>query len=156
MRNGVLSEDNHAFLHGLPTSVCGSSIGGVSTCGNLGCGPDDNYWDERAARLRSCDECKRMRNERCRVASGAEDTRFLEHRFVEAPAIFPKMISSMTSIKDAQNCMRPRMGTSYAGFRRKTNRNNTPSVNDLASVCTRLRGYDDMIGNVATYTVTSL
>ena len=37
IRTLQLSEDNHAFLHGLPTSVPGSWVGGRATCENPKC-----------------------------------------------------------------------------------------------------------------------
>ena len=36
-RNGRLSVNNHAFLHGEPTTVSGSLVGSQATCGNAGC-----------------------------------------------------------------------------------------------------------------------
>ena len=36
-RRGALTEDTHAFLHGLPTSVPGSWLGGQVACGNQRC-----------------------------------------------------------------------------------------------------------------------
>ena len=37
IRNGNMSKDNHAFLHGLPTSVPGSWVEGDVSCGNATC-----------------------------------------------------------------------------------------------------------------------
>ena len=37
LRHGALSQDNHNFLHGKPTSVPGSYVGGRVTCGSSTC-----------------------------------------------------------------------------------------------------------------------
>lgn len=57
-RYGTMTADDHAFLHGNPTSVCGSDINGTASCGNNECQalrgrtPEDIMEAE-------CDECKR-------------------------------------------------------------------------------------------------
>ena len=89
MRNGSLSEDNHAFLHGQQTTVCGSSIGGKPTCERSGCTRDDEYWDRTAGRYALCDYCREQRKSRSLVASDGDDPRFKYPKFVDAPAIFP-------------------------------------------------------------------
>ena len=37
MREGKLSSSNHAFLHGSPTTVCGTWLNNKCHCGNSSC-----------------------------------------------------------------------------------------------------------------------
>ena len=88
LRYGQLSNDNHAFLHGRPTSVPGSWLGGRITCGNAVCGKiaSANASPEQIL----AQECRHCRTERCarqRVAT-ADDPR-VAAAFADAVAIFP-------------------------------------------------------------------
>ena len=88
LRYGQLSNDNHAFLHGRPTSVPGSWLGGRITCGNAVCGKiaSANASPEQIL----AQECRHCRTERCarqRVAA-ADDPR-VAAAFADAVAIFP-------------------------------------------------------------------
>ena len=97
-RNGNLSENNHAFLHGRPTTVPGIVIGGVATCGHsvcqdmLHCRPRNQNSGRRKATAddymvlqNECAVCKEERRSRCRIAQSAED---LKGKCETAPAIF--------------------------------------------------------------------
>ena len=91
-REGKLSEDSHNFLHGKDTTVCGSWTNGAATCGNALCQELSETGAAKskieAAELK-CSFCAKARRNRCRVAHQAADPRFLEEKFVDAPAIFP-------------------------------------------------------------------
>ena len=92
LREGRLSVDSHSFLHGKPTSVCGSWTNGKATCGNHICqrlSEDQATWEKIVAAERGCRMCATSREKRHRVADNAEDLRFNEQKFVDAPAIFP-------------------------------------------------------------------
>ena len=71
--------DNHAFLHGRPTTVPGSWENGKTTCGQDDC---DSMQNE-------CATCVAARGKRALVASSSDDPRFNEERVITAPAIFP-------------------------------------------------------------------
>jgi len=92
IREGRLSENNHAFLHGRETTVCGSWTNGAATCGNAKCTSLSLYgstWNNLLEAEKTCTHCAESRRQRTRVATSADDSRFLEQKFVDAPAIFP-------------------------------------------------------------------
>ncbi len=92
LREGRLSEDSHGFLHGQVTRVCGSWTNGRATCGNGVCqqlSEDKATWTKIEAAERNCNICTDSRKKRQRVANDADDSRFREAKFVDAPAIFP-------------------------------------------------------------------
>ena len=92
LREGRLSEDSHAFLHGMPTTVSGSWTDGVAVCGNAQCqrvSGENQGWEEIQKCERTCQLCAETRKRRERVAQDAADPRFTEAKFVDAPAIFP-------------------------------------------------------------------
>ena len=104
-REGKLSTDTHAFLHGMPTLLPGSSLNGKATCNNDWCknrasemlaleketALEDSvraqYADE--TKRRECKTCKKEREQRILVASGPADKRFMDPRFLAAPAVVP-------------------------------------------------------------------
>lgn len=90
LREGRLTRNTHAFLHGLPTTVCGSWTCHKAACGNAKC----QQLSERKASIaqitqEECGICKTERKARKRVADSCQDPRFYEQKFVDAPAIFP-------------------------------------------------------------------
>ena len=95
IREGKLSKDSHAFLHGYSTEVCGSWTNGKATCGNKRCqeiSESKASWKDILNVERRCQICAQSRKERQRVAADAQDKRFTDPddtRFVDAPAIFP-------------------------------------------------------------------
>jgi len=92
LRGGKLSKDNHAFLHGEPTTVCGSWTNGCALCKNARCqrvSTERSSWSEIQQAEKICKFCADSRRKRCRVARDARDSRFYEEKFVDAPAIFP-------------------------------------------------------------------
>ena len=90
MRQGTLSQDNHVFLHVLPTSVPGSWALGEAQCGDIACGSlVAQGATPEAIQKRECERCRLERQEKRCVATDALDARFSELKFVEAPAIFP-------------------------------------------------------------------
>ena len=92
LRQGRLSENSHAFLHGTATTVTGSWTNGVASCGRGQCqqlSEENASWDRIQACERMCSICTEARHQRKRVATDADDTRFTETKFVDAPAIFP-------------------------------------------------------------------
>ncbi len=92
LRDGRLSQDNHAFLHGKATRVCGSWTDGKAVCGRNLCSKlsaKGSSWKEIEAAERHCQICSKSRQDRSRVAQDATDARFYEEKFVDAPAIFP-------------------------------------------------------------------
>ena len=107
LREGSLSKNNHKFLHGLPTSVPGSWLNGDVSCGNNACRllytayqdePLHSFARSRSAKkmkwstdpahvlANECEQCKKDRASRCRVAQSQDD--FNEEKFLTAPAIF--------------------------------------------------------------------
>ena len=83
-----MSNDNHAFLHGRPTSVPGSWLAGRVTCGNAVCGhiASHNVSPDQIL-AQECDHCRMERCTRQRVASD-HDPR-VAAAFADAVAIFP-------------------------------------------------------------------
>ena len=86
VRNGALSETNHAFLHGCPTPVPGSWNGHRLECNHATC---QKLLREKAApeailRL-ECDICKKERQSKARVADGSISA---AAKFAGAKAIF--------------------------------------------------------------------
>ena len=95
MREGKLSSNNHAFLHGSPTTVCGSWLNNKCQCGNGSCDEVSSRipsaaWDEILKQEENCSICIDARHSRQRVARGSDDPRFYAEKFVDAPGIFPK------------------------------------------------------------------
>ena len=108
VRHGRLSPDNFAFLHDEDTGVPGSWVAGRASCGNQQCqdlalrGRDLSV-PEKTPRKRTAKEARLMahiRNEECRVCSqeraskarvalNADDPRFQQTKFFDAPAVFP-------------------------------------------------------------------
>lgn len=74
---GSLSVDNHAFLHGQPTSVAGSYTRGYNSCGSVHC-----------TSTLECDVCQTERKARQLVALTPSDPRFKHQQFLEARAVF--------------------------------------------------------------------
>ena len=92
LREGRLSENAHAFLHGQPTTVCGSWTNGKSACAKVLCtqlSTTGGSWEDIQAAEQKCGVCRASRRQRKRVATEADDARFREAKFVDAPAIFP-------------------------------------------------------------------
>ena len=92
LREGRLSENSHAFLHGAATTVTGSWTNGAVRCGNTQCqrlSEDNASWEEIQACEQTCRICSDARQRRKRVATDAADARFTDTKFVDAPAIFP-------------------------------------------------------------------
>ena len=92
LREGRLAEDSHAFLHGAPTTVCGSWTNRVAVCGNAECkrlSQEKASWEMIQKCENHCRVCADSRQQRQRVANDAADVRFTENKFVDAPAIFP-------------------------------------------------------------------
>ena len=113
LRNGELSEESHEFMHGRPTFVPGSWAAGDVQCGSAACrklalaglkrvadlvavtsqttaGATQDGDDEFKQRVLK-GECKKCRDERktkCLVATGPDDERFMNRKFLSAPAIF--------------------------------------------------------------------
>ena len=91
IREGRLSENAHAFLHGAPTTVCGSWVQNHATCGNAACArvsTTPSTWADIQNVEKGCPTCARERKARARVATSANDARRAEEKFVSAPVIF--------------------------------------------------------------------
>ena len=92
IREGRLSQNSHAFLHGHETTVCGSWTNGEAVCGSALCRSlslNGGTWREIQDAERLCTICSESRQNRKRVATDTNDARFCEQKFVDAPAIFP-------------------------------------------------------------------
>ena len=98
MRRGHLSEDSYNFLHGKDTIVAGSWVNGKVTCGKRACeklcksaasGSTNTEHIAKRIRARECTECQAERASKHLVASGFNDPRFNDERFLNAPGIFP-------------------------------------------------------------------
>ena len=88
LRTGTLSNDNHAFLHGQPTAVCGSAVGGAPTCGNEVC--MHKAWAQMTPEqilATECEACALDRASRRLVAASTTDPRY-SAAFQNAIAIF--------------------------------------------------------------------
>jgi len=119
IRKGRLSSDNHAFLHGNATKVCGSWVQGKVQCGNTLCqklSESNAAWPEIKARELECQICSEARKLRERVAKNAADVRFLEKKFVNAPAIFPNNDIKYDVNKQRARCYaaKHRLGITWA------------------------------------------
>lgn len=102
MRHGCLSENNHAFLQKLATTVPGSWVDrngqGYALCKHEACQnlggntvqkrPKRAEQGEDYIQSRECDACKQIWASRARVADKPEDERFLDAVFIDCPAIF--------------------------------------------------------------------
>ena len=86
IRCGKLSVDNHAFLHGKPTSVPGSWCNGVAQCKNKKC---QALGDRPQAKRKGkeCAVCQAERESKRLVALSPEDSRFATEQFAKAFAI---------------------------------------------------------------------
>jgi hypothetical protein len=138
IREGCLSERNHAFLHGLPTDVAGSWCAGRLTCRNKDCkelgrqAQRHQTKETTRPRLltaksfimqRECSVCKTERSSKRLVANSETDPRFQSERFIRAPAIFAN-----NDLKYESNKLR---ASQYAA---KTNKTITYSMaKDIAS-----------------------
>ena len=108
IRYGRLSADNWNFLHGRPTNVPGSWACGAAQCGNDACQALAELWAATSAqsdvgitaprkRLRrlidfaeqECEQCKKERCSKARVALCTGDERFTSAPFDTATAVFP-------------------------------------------------------------------
>ena len=88
LRHGQLSDDNHKFLHGKPTTVPGSWIAGHTTCEQPGCAALPTLGlRPKAIQEAECSYCAADRRSRILVAQGDADTRF-QNEFADAVAIF--------------------------------------------------------------------
>ena len=97
-REGRLSEDNHAFLHGKDTSVPGSWVDGDVSCGQTLCralaqpslkrARDKKSDVKQRIRLNECEMCKSERLSKALVAKGGHDERFRSEQFLSCPAVF--------------------------------------------------------------------
>ena len=83
IRTGSLSADNHAFLHGRPTSVPGSWMGDDVGCRNAACkalvqhgGKQTCASNENYIQSKECSKCKADRASRALVAMTDKDPRF--------------------------------------------------------------------------------
>lgn len=88
LREGKLSPDNHAFLHGHPTTVPGSWSKGQVACGNHKCAQlvSQNHSPNEISR-NECAACRKEREARQLVAMTPTDARFHD-AFRHATAIF--------------------------------------------------------------------
>lgn len=89
-RQGALSVDSHAFLHGHPTSVPGSYLKDKCLCGSSIC--TNLLIQEVSAQEileKECDICREERKWRCLVLQDADDPRCHSPTFINAPCIFP-------------------------------------------------------------------
>ena len=99
VRNGDLSLNNHAFLHGAVTTVPGSWVAGDVACGRAQCRALAHFGGKRPAphkgdqatyiQEKECSECKKERKSKALVAHAANDSRFAQDDFLAATAIFP-------------------------------------------------------------------
>ena len=79
LRHGRLSEDNHAFLHGKPTKVCGSwsTTAAQASCGQATCQRLSEYGSTPTTiQALECATCKAERASKQLVANGPNDPRF--------------------------------------------------------------------------------
>ena len=97
--SSLSNNNNHAFLHGAPTTVPGSWLQDRVTCGNAACQAllKQETSPERILR-EECPECQRERLSRQLVAEGPADVRF-QHHFAAAAAIFPTNVRKCHTLK---------------------------------------------------------
>ena len=104
IRQGALSANNHAFLHGHATSVPGSWLNGQVMCKKQSCLKLCSEESTAAPATRGkkrklitsselilkaeCSVCKQHRKDRARVATSGADPRFRSAAFASTPAIF--------------------------------------------------------------------
>ena len=97
-REGNLTEESHAFLHGYPTMSPGSTVDGIARCLERTCSErvtaaaKQLKFNEAFARETmkiECDKCKHQRATRKPAADNEHDKRFKEKRFLTSPAVFP-------------------------------------------------------------------
>lgn len=88
MRHGALSENNHAMVHGEPTTVPGSWLKAQNKplCMQAEC---LKLAGKKASVVmkQECKVCKQHRLSRCRVMKGAKDKCLTHKKFAEAPVI---------------------------------------------------------------------
>jgi hypothetical protein len=98
LRHGRLSETNYNFLFGKPTKEPGRWCNGGVQCGNAARGAigkriqahaerDDFVLSAEQERKR-CKTCAAERQSKALVATGIQDSRFMDTKCVKAPAIF--------------------------------------------------------------------
>eukprot|EP00435_Cladocopium_sp_Y103_P052258 s774_g16.t1 len=88
LRHGRLSNDNHAFLHGRPTTVPGSWTAGAVACGKESCAALVSKKETPEQILQhECATCSHDRASRELVARGSADPRF-HAEFANAVSIF--------------------------------------------------------------------
>ena len=86
IRDGKLSETNHAFLHGLETPVPGSWNGQKLDCGNSRC--QELLKGKATPKQIHAEECRVCRDERASKARVVDGRLIAEPRFTNAKAIF--------------------------------------------------------------------
>ena len=86
IRDGKLSETNHAFLHGLETPVPGSWNGQKLDCGNSRC--QELLKEKATPKQIHAEECRVCRDERASKARVVDGRLIAEPRFTNAKAIF--------------------------------------------------------------------
>ena len=93
LRDGRMTADTHAFLHGLPTAAPGSWLHGRAQCGNEAC----------TGLGSECEQCSRERKRRCRLYKGAlygeHDKRFHDPKFRNAIHVVPTNDLKMETCK---------------------------------------------------------
>ena len=87
IRNGKLSPNNHAFLHGRRTTVPGSWCNGKAQCNNADCQQLAKK-GKNIKKNEECDDCTKERELRKLVAMKKNDARFKQEPFATAPGIF--------------------------------------------------------------------
>ena len=96
-RRCEVSEDTHAFLHGLPTTVPGSWVEGHAQCGNPRCEALTEKCRKRSRQdaasrnmyiqKKECKVCAEERRRRILVAESKDDARFAEDALETTPII---------------------------------------------------------------------
>ena len=87
LRHGRLSEDNHAFLHGKPTKVCGSwsTATAQASCGQATCQRLSEYESTPTTiQALECAFCRTERASKQLVATGPDDPRFSDFELARA------------------------------------------------------------------------
>ena len=102
-RNGALTEETRAFMHGHPTNVPGSWLRGRSTCKNPACEQLQGK-DPSEIAQKECSECKTERRTRKLVALTPEDERLERGKFKEARAVFSNSDLNITPTSIGREC----------------------------------------------------
>ena len=114
-REGRLSDNNHKFLHGKPTTVPGSWMddpqGPYTSCGQAQC-RDLGVRNTTAEEVlkRECSVCSQERRRRARVAQSADDERFTTQMH-SAPLIVPNNDVKMHTNKERGHLFAVNTGT---------------------------------------------